>query len=118
MWARIVAGWRESLSLPQHVLIGHGDAGEHRADDAEVALVGAAEEEMVDVRRPRPALLRRAVDAAVDVAGEFSDGPRREHVGIDDGAAEIGEMSSRGCEDAVGPDRFPGRVIVVAEVHP
>ena len=34
----------------ERVLVGHGDPREHRADDAEVALVGAAEEEAVDGR--------------------------------------------------------------------
>src|SRR5262245_49693764 len=52
------ASWAEAdaVSLPQHVLVRHADAREHRADDSQVALVGAAQKEIFEVRRPRPLL--------------------------------------------------------------
>ena len=66
------------------------DAADHRADDADEALVGAADEQVLQVRRAVELLFGRAVDRAVLVPGEAANRRRREHVGVDHAAAEVG----------------------------
>ena len=59
--------------LPQQVPVGHRDAADDGADDADKALIGAADEQVFQVRGAVPLLFRRAVHGAVFVAGEAAD---------------------------------------------
>ena len=59
-------------SGPQTVPVGHRDAAGDAADDADQALVGAADEEVVEMRAAAELLVRRAVDRAVFVARRTS----------------------------------------------
>ena len=54
----------------------HRDAAGDAADDADEALVGAADEQVLQVRGAVELLVGRAVDRAVVVAGEADDGRR------------------------------------------
>lgn len=55
--------------------VGDGDAAQHGTDDAQIALVGAAELEALDEGQlAAEDLMRRAVDRAVDVSGEALEG--------------------------------------------
>ena len=64
----------------QDVQVGHGDAAEHGADDAEKALVGSCKVEVVEVGAAFPAFFRSAIDGSVQVAGVFAYCARGEHV--------------------------------------
>src|SRR5262245_33708029 len=82
----ILAGRRPQQAVP----VCHRDAADDRADDAAVALVGAAEEHILEVRRAVKLFVRRAIDGAVRMAGKAADRRGREHVGLDHPAAEVG----------------------------
>ena len=60
--------------------VGHGDAAEHGADDAEESLIGSGEVEVVEVGASFAAFFRCAVDGTVEVAGKFTYGARGKHV--------------------------------------
>ena len=75
--------------IPQTVHIRHADAAGDGADDAHEPLVGAADEEVVEVGAAVELLLRRAVDGAVVVAGEADDCRRGEHIGVDDPSSVV-----------------------------
>lgn len=60
--------------------IGHRDAAEHRADDAEKALIGAGQIDIFQVGAAVFDLVRGAVDGAVQMAGVFTHRARSEHV--------------------------------------
>src|SRR5262245_52294443 len=66
------------------VPVGHRDSAGDAADDANEALVGAANEKILQVRAAVELFLRRAVYRAIVVAGETHDCGRSEHIGIDD----------------------------------
>ena len=60
--------------------VGHRDAAEHGTDNAEKALVGSGEVEIVEVGAAFTAFLRGTVNGSVEVAGKFAYGARGEHV--------------------------------------
>ncbi len=79
--------------------VGHHDARNHGADDAHPALVGAADEQVLEVRRAVGSLERRAVNGAVVVTGEVPDRSGGEGVGGDDVRAKVGNEADGRCVD-------------------
>src|SRR5260221_5522547 len=84
---------RKSLGMGsslQTMPVGHRDAADQCADDAQVALVGAAEIEVLHARSAVELLVGRTVNCPILMAGVPADGRGSEHVGIHHAAAEIG----------------------------
>jgi len=92
--------------LAQAMPIRHTNAAGDRANDADEALVGAADEEVLQMRHAVNLFVRRAVDGAVVVAGEANDRRRRKHIGVDNMPTVIGDESHRRGRDSVVPPQL------------
>ena len=88
---------------PQTVQVRHGDAAGNAADDADEALVGAADKKVFEVRPAVELFFRRAVHRPVVVSGVAHDRGRRKHVGVDNVATVVGHKPNGRLGDAIIP---------------
>ena len=83
------------LGLTQAMLVGHGYPADDRADDANEALVRAANKQVLEMCGAVELFFRCAIDCAVVVPCKPSNGRWSKHVGVDNVPTEIGHESHR-----------------------
>lgn len=90
----------------QAMHICHADAADDAADNSNKSLVGAANEEVFEVRAAIELFFGRAVDRASFVPGEADYGGGRKHVGINHAMSIVGHKTDSGLGDSIVPTKF------------
>src|SRR5262245_39487498 len=93
----------DSQTMP----VGHRNTADERADDAQIALIGTTQVEVLHVGCSVEPLLGRAVNCTVLVAGEATNCRWGKHVGIDHAVAKIRHKShGRGRKPIIPAELF------------
>lgn len=85
------------------MLVRHGDTAHNGPHDSDEALVGTAEEKIVESSGAIQLLVGCAVNRSVVVRSETSNGFGGKNIGIDDMPTEVGHESYRRCDGFVVP---------------
>ncbi len=84
-----------SVGIFQAMHVGDRDAADDGTDDANKALVGAAQEQVLQMGGAIQFLVGRTINRPVVMRCEPSDGFGSEHIGIDDVLSKIGDEPYR-----------------------
>ena len=96
----------------------HRDAAHHCADDADVSLISAAEEKIVEVRCAVELFVGRTVHRSVVVPGESLDRLGSEDVGVNHVRTEVGSEPDTRCNAFVVPAKFGSMIIFFRKIVP
>ncbi len=98
--------------------IRHADARDDAANDADKALVRAADKEIVEVRSAINLFVGRAVDRTAVVPGEADNRGRSEHIGVEHAMTILGHKSGSRFGNAIIPSQLLDFVVMLVEAIP